>query len=293
MAWCVTKNVTIVTENVTIAFFETISKQYKSSTLWKIYSMLRSVLNIRQNIDISKYTKLQALLRRCSAGYEPKKSYILEYAHIETFINLQSPKGVISLPPPDRDYLAVKIVLIMGYSGACRRDELANLSIECIAYKIDSVFVAISNTKTKTPRLFATTNPAWINLIKEYASLRTSHITHKRFFIYYRQCRCTVQPIGINKIGEMPRIIAKFLQLPDASNFSGPCFRRSSALHLANSGSDLITLKRHGDWKSSAVAECYVDASIKKKNEVAEILSSNLGHSRITESPSTAEPSTF
>ncbi|KAK4882654.1 hypothetical protein RN001_005973 [Aquatica leii] len=131
MAWCATKNVTIVTENVTIAFFETISKQYKSSTLWKIYSMLRSVLNIRQNIDISKFL----------AGYEPKKSHILEYAYIEAFVK----------EAPDCDYLAVKFVLIMGYSGACRRDELANLSIK---YKADSVFVAISNTKTKHTNVF-------------------------------------------------------------------------------------------------------------------------------------------
>ncbi|KAB0801583.1 hypothetical protein PPYR_03769 [Photinus pyralis] len=48
-------------------------KTYKSSTLWKTYSMLRLMINIRQNVDISKFMKLQAFLKRLSVGFVPKK----------------------------------------------------------------------------------------------------------------------------------------------------------------------------------------------------------------------------
>lgn len=85
-----------------------------------------------------------------------------------------------------------------------------------------------------------------------------------------------MQPIGINKIGGMPKKLANFLNLPDSELYSGHCFRRSSASHLANSGEDLMALKRHGGWKSSAVAEGYVDASFSKKLDISKTLSTQL-----------------
>ncbi|XP_031333003.1 uncharacterized protein LOC116163272 isoform X2 [Photinus pyralis] len=253
--WCGAQNLTVISENVLLAFSTIMSKSYKSSTLWKNYSMLRSMLKIRENIDISKFMKLQALLRRTSVGYEAKKSKILEYPEIERFIN----------EAPNTKYLAAKVILIIGYFGACRREELKNLLTDDIDYKSDSIFVTVPKTKTKRPRLFAITNAMWIGLIKEYACLRPVHITHKRFFIFYRQGRCTVQPIGLNKVGEMPRIIARYLKLQNCDEYSGHCFRRSAASHLANNGADIMTLKQHGGWKSSSTAEGYVDQSKKKE----------------------------
>lgn len=71
----------------------------------------------------------------------------------------------------------------------------------------------------------------------------------------------------------MPKVIASFLKLPNPELYTGHCFRRSSVSHLANTGSDLITIKRHGGWKSSAVAEGYIDSSLQRKIEVAHVLS--------------------
>ncbi|KAK5649505.1 hypothetical protein RI129_000534 [Pyrocoelia pectoralis] len=226
--------------------------------------MLRTMLNIKENIDISKFARLIALLKTFSKGYLPKKSKILEFEHITKFLG----------EAPDNIYLAVKVVLIMGYSGACRREELTNISVEDVEFKSDSVFVSVPKTKTNVSRLFVVSDLEWIRLIQTYAGLRPPHTTSRRFFLNYRNGSCTIQPIGINKIGQMPKTIAMFLDLPNSDSFSGHCFRRSSASHLANSGGDLLTIKRHGGWKSSTVAEGYVEASIKKKVEVSQMLSS-------------------
>ncbi|KAB0801731.1 hypothetical protein PPYR_03917 [Photinus pyralis] len=147
--WCGAQNVTVISENVLLAFFTIMSKSYKSSTLWKNYSMLRSMLNVRENIDISKFMKLQALLRRTSVGYEAKKSKILEYPEIERFIN----------EAPNTEYLAAKVILIIGYSGACRREELKNLLTDDIDYKSDSIFVTPFHKAT------AQTLSRWIKII--------------------------------------------------------------------------------------------------------------------------------
>jgi hypothetical protein len=79
-------------------------------------------------------------------------------------------------------------------------------------------------------------------------------------------------PVGINNIGSIPSKIATFLNLPNPSQYTGHCFRRSSATLLANRGGDLLNLKRHGGWKSGTVAESYVADSLKRKIDVAHMM---------------------
>lgn len=66
----------------------------------------------------------------------------------------------------------------------------------------------------------------------------------------------------------MPKEIAKFLGLPEADSYTGHSFRRTSATLLANSGADILTLKRHGGWRSNNVAESYIEDSIQNKANI-------------------------
>lgn len=261
--WTMGHQVTSITENVLIAYFQSMGQTKKSSTIWTNYSMLRSMLSIKRNIDISKFTRLIALLKTFSKGYQPKKSQILDFDQITRFVT----------DAPDQTFLVVKVVLIMGYCGAMRREELTHMSIDDVDFKTDMILVTVPKTKTNVSRLFAITEHYWIACIRKYVDLRPSNTSSRRFFFNYRNGKCTNQPIGINKIGQMPKVIATFLQLPNAKLFSGHCFRRSSASHLANSGGDLLTIKRHGGWKSSTVAEGYVEGSLKKRVEISQMLS--------------------
>lgn len=97
--WCNEKELNVVSENALIAYFELQRTKYKPSTLWTIYSMLRSCLTIYKDIDISQYKKLQAFLKRLSQGYLSKKSKILEELDIIKFIQ----------DADDKIYLAMKV----------------------------------------------------------------------------------------------------------------------------------------------------------------------------------------
>ncbi|KAJ8911599.1 hypothetical protein NQ315_003981 [Exocentrus adspersus] len=55
------------------------------STLWSKYSMLRSTLQSKDNIDI-KFLKLVAFLKRKSAGYKAKKANTFSRGDINKFI---------------------------------------------------------------------------------------------------------------------------------------------------------------------------------------------------------------
>lgn len=139
------------------------------------------------------------------------------------------------------------------------------MSIHDLEFKEGSVAISIPETKNNLPRTFLVTEESWITLIQQYAKLRPLHTSHDRFFVTYRSGRCTVSPIGINTIGEVPKKIAFFLNLPNPKQYTGHCFRRSSASHIANQGGDLLAIKKHGEWKSSSVAEGYVDESLQQK----------------------------
>ena len=78
----------------------------------------------------------------------------------------------------------------------------------------------------------------------------------------------------MNTFGSMPTKIAEFLELPNPKSYTGHCFRRSSATILAAKGVDLLSVKRHGGWKSSTVAEGYIQDSLHGKIAIADQLAS-------------------
>lgn len=66
--WRKSKNAKVLTENVLLAYFSELSEKCKPPTLWSIYSLLKSTVKNNDNIDIAKYLKLSAFLKRMSDG---------------------------------------------------------------------------------------------------------------------------------------------------------------------------------------------------------------------------------
>lgn len=162
----------------------------------------------------------------------------------------------------------------MGICGGCRKEELTYMEMENVKDQGEIFFVKIPMTKTKISREFVVTSGdiVGINLVeivRKYIALRPNNTDHRRFFLGYRSGKCIKLPVGINTIGSMPKNIATFLKLPNAKDYTGHCFRRSSTSLLANSGADLLTVKRHGGWKSNTVAEGYIDSSVENKKQIA------------------------
>lgn len=165
--------------------------------------------------------------------------------------------------------------LILGISGACRREELHDLKIDDITDKGSLFLINIPKSKNYTSRSFTVMGEFYQILLK-YLSLRPENADSRNFFLKYQNGRCTKQVIGINTFGNMPKEIAKYLDLPNSNEYTGHTFRRSSATLLADSGANLTTVKRHGGWKSSSVAEGYIDESINNKKEVSNSITKNI-----------------
>lgn len=151
--------------------------------------------------------------------------------------------------------------------GACRREELTNLMTRNIEDCGTVLVITLEETKTKKSRTFTVINndQNFLEYFRKYAALRPNNIKHERFFLAYKNGKCSSQPVGKNTFGSLPAKIAAFLSLPEPSLYTGHCFRRTSATFLADSGADISHLKRHGGWKSACVAEGYVEESIQQK----------------------------
>ncbi|KAJ8986013.1 hypothetical protein NQ317_013897 [Molorchus minor] len=160
--------------------------------------------------------------------------------------------------------------LILGIAGACRTDELVNLTVDDIEDVGSSLIVKIPNTKTKIPRIFVVTDVGnMLELFRKYLSLRPPHVKHKRLFLYYKAGKCSSQPVAKNTMGKIPSVVASYLKLPDVACYTGHCLRRSSASLLADAGVDITTIKRHAGWKSTTVAEGYFENSTENKTKIA------------------------
>lgn len=106
MNWILENNAQTLSENVIIGYLKMLSKEFKPSTLWTTYSMLKTMLKSRNNIDISTYTRCLSFLKFQSSGYKCKKSLTLTSEQIRRFL----------LEAPDREYLFTKVSFSCKYS---------------------------------------------------------------------------------------------------------------------------------------------------------------------------------
>lgn len=110
MKWCDTRKAKILNEEVFLVFFSEKAKSFKSSTLWSYYSMLKSTVMVKNNIDISKFPKLIAFLKKQSVGYRAKKSAVFTRSDLSRFL----------IEAPDEDYLMWKVISLWDFLNCFR-----------------------------------------------------------------------------------------------------------------------------------------------------------------------------
>lgn len=176
----------------------------------------------------------------------------------------------------------MQVALIIGIMGACRRDELYQLKFQEVKDIESAIVITIPTTKTKTARTFTITGK-FAKFCREYMMLRPKNCKSPYFFLNYVDGKCTNQRVGVNKLGSLGKTIASYLKLPYPELYTGHCFRRSSATLLVDAGGDLTDLKRHGGWKSTSVAESYIDESVENKLKISKTIMQSIETNQFNE----------
>ena len=157
--------------------------------------------------------------------------------------------------------------MIIGVFGACRRQEICDITMDFVRDNGTELYIQIPESKTDIARSFIITNDLY-TICKKYISLRPKNVTNNKFFLNFQKGKCTSQSIGKKKIGGVPKEIATYLGLSNPEMYTGHCFRRSGATLLADSGADITTIMRFGEWKSSTVAAGYIEDSLGNKRKI-------------------------
>ena len=113
----------------------------------------------------------------------------------------------------DTKYLAAKVANSNGIFGACRYQEITELTMAQYTDLEDCLNFRIDKTKNKKVREFVITAcqedqidyPA---IIKKYVALQPVNIVPNRFFLWYQAGERRNQPIGINTIGSYLKEVA-------------------------------------------------------------------------------------
>lgn len=170
------------------------------------------------------------------------------------------------------------MIIILGISGAMRCNEIFELKLENVIDKGSHIKVSVKDTKNYVDREFiiiSSDRADYAGIIRKFTELRPSNRTDPRYLTAYNNGKCTNLAAGIHKVRSTPSIVAKYLGLNDPKMYTGHSCRRSSATMFADTEANIGQLKQLGGWKSSTVAESYVDQSAVAKMNAAHMLLSD------------------
>ncbi|KAJ8676054.1 hypothetical protein QAD02_011840 [Eretmocerus hayati] len=188
----------------------------------------------------------------------------------------------------DDEYFLIKVILIIGVIGCCRKSELVYLMMKYVTVTASSILIDIPPevTKTFTANTFSIVGPFY-TIVRRYLELR-KNIANERFFLVYRSGSSIDCACGDKTIGSVPKVVAKFLGLPEPECYTSHSIRRSSATVYAESGCTDTELRLHGRWKSTSCASGYLeDTDIRRHKVSAQITNAILPEYHLSNEPIT------
>ncbi|KAJ8913255.1 hypothetical protein NQ315_012873 [Exocentrus adspersus] len=152
-----------------------------------------------------------------------------------------------------KEHLFNKVILIFGVAGACRRQELVTLSASCVQDCGTHFLVKLEDTKTKAERSFIIT-PDTVPF--DLPGLHTID-----FLSTISKKNVPFNPLESIK-SQNSYTLRIFLHIWVIAS--------DVAMLLANAGANMEVIKRHGGWRSSTVAEGYIEDCENTKINIAQ-----------------------
>ncbi|KAJ8675628.1 hypothetical protein QAD02_011414 [Eretmocerus hayati] len=260
--WCVDNKIpTYINEDVMLMYMDYLftKEKFISSTLWAVYSMIKSCINAYDSVDISNYSAVRRYIKNKHRGHKPKKAKTFSIENVHKFISTAE----------EPEHLLTKAIFIAGLSGCLRRVEARYLLLENVLKLDNGTFLITIPTEGKNyvERSFTVVGD-FADILQKYLDARMG-LTCPRLFLTFRNGTFINSPTGIGTVGRVPKVIATFLKLPDIKLYTSHCIRRTAATIFADTGANIEELMRFGVWKSPGCARGYVADSRFTKDKMA------------------------
>ena len=262
-------------ESIVLAFLSKESESKAATTLWTYFSLVKKYLLLECNFDLGSATKIVDFLKTLSRLHVKKKATAFTLDDLNKFFR--------GSPSIGRD-LVIKLIAMTGFYGGLRSSEIVVLCWTDVCFAEEGVLITIRKSKTDQAGVGATKllpklpDDALCPVFyyKKYKE-EVKDLTG-RLFKQYHNGKFINLPVGKQLVSDTPKHIALFLGLDNPHGYTGHALRVSSATVLADQGADILELKRHGRWASSAIAEEYVRESKHARLETA----SKLANTKLT-----------
>jgi integrase len=257
-------------EAIVLAFLTEASKLKAASTLWTTYSLVKKYLLLECSFDLGAASRISDFLKTLSRYHKKKKAPAFSRDELFKFLR-EAPNSGRSLVD--------KLIVLTGFYGGLRSCELVALTWADIVLTPEGILVNIARSKTDQAGVGAVkllpANQDRALCPTEYFAMYKAQVPHPegRLFRWFQDGKFTKAPLGKTTITGVPRTVAAFLCLENPNMYTGHALRVTSATVLADEGANSLALKRHGRWKSEAVAEEYLRESKHVRCEAASMLS--------------------
>ncbi|KAJ8684953.1 hypothetical protein QAD02_020746 [Eretmocerus hayati] len=240
MTWCKGQKTHPLSEKSLLVYLRKLNvvDENAASTIRSVHSMIKACAKAYHNFDIGIFSNVNSYLSNLSRCHEPKKAYILSTEQMQTFV----------MTAPDIEYFLIKVILIIGVIGCCRKSELVYLMMK---------YVTLTDNAP---------------VIRHYFEARKL-INNKRIFLTFRHGSFINEAAGERTIASVPRKVAEYLGLPEPHRYTSHSIRRSSATAYAGTGCIDIELMRHGRWRNIKCASGYVEDTKYSKRKIAHLIS--------------------
>lgn len=175
-------------------------------------------------------------------------------------------------------YTRNKALLLVGYFGAFRRSELVNLVWESIEFVPEGMTIQLPRSKTdQRGEGFVCAipfGPDHYCPVRALLGWRDASSAYEGYIFRRLTNQGTVlqSPISSHHWNNELKRLAHQAKLPNADQMSAHSLRRGSTTEAASRGAPLVTLKRHGRWRSGNSVLEYIEEGRRFKDSAASLL---------------------
>jgi hypothetical protein len=159
-------------------------------------------------------------------------------------------------------------IVLMAFFGGLRKTECQNLVLEKIIRSPEGYIITHNRAKQRSDKLSSKfvvpQEGGYADRLAIYLKKVNEQLSMFQGRVWYTGTTSTLlkkQPMGKNMLSNLPHELAKFLNLPDAENFTFHSFRRTSATSAADAGSSTEQLVDFFGWKNGSMCQEYISSS--------------------------------
>jgi integrase len=264
--WLTSKNTNKISETTLLAYFKEMLAVKAPTSMWSEYSLLKKMLRVNHKIDISQFTSISELLKQESRTHTKKKAATFTRGQVEQYL---------SSAPNTLDSIQEKFGFLIGIFGGLRSEEYCQIKFEHISEFEDHLKVDLEFRKTDQAgngtTFFITQHASPLLCPLQYYQSYKKVFEKPEGYVFRRisNGKITKQKRGKTFFYELPKRIATFLKLEHPEKYTGHAIRRTATTWLAEQGASASIIQKFGGWKSSSVAQEYIDDSDNIRQTIA------------------------